>query len=242
MTETVSTEAATAETEAAEAKATEAKVLEAIENWDEEKAGAEDAAVGPKLLNQVVPVFKELVAVADKYRAATDVDEAVKAYTFPEGSEEATLALQIEQAKALIAKNTAILDEAARKAVIANVDPNFDEQKVKAAFKDTRNDFRARFNSIRDTFEMLGYVEYDLSPAGRKTNYRGTNEYGSVLVALSDIPSIERGGSSNSPVDEAAKKERKDAKEWGKENGWEVADKGQISKDLLEAYRNREAA
>lgn len=214
--------------------------VEAIQTWDEEAAGAETAGVGPKLLNQVVPLFKDLHSIADTYKAATDVDEAVKDYTFPEGSEEAGLAKQIEQAKALIAKNTAILDERAREAVIKSIDPNFDEAKTKAKFRDTRNDFRARYNSIRDTFEMLGYVEYELSPAGRKTNYKGTNEYGSILVAMGDIPSIERGGSSSGPVDEAAKAERKAAKAWGKANGWEVADKGQISKDLLEAYRNRE--
>lgn len=235
MTENTATEAAA--TEADSVLEDSDKAVVAIENWDEEAAGAETAGVGPKLLNQVVPLFKDLHTIADTYKAATDVDEAVKAYTFPEGSEEAGLAKQIEQAKALIAKNEAIIKERAREAVIKSIDPNFDEAKTKAKFRDTRNDFRARYNSIRDTFEMLGYVEYELSPAGRKTNYSGTNEYGSILVAMGDIPSIERGGSASGPVDEAAKAERKAAKAWGKANGWEVADKGQISKDLLEAYR-----
>lgn len=231
MTEVTSTE--TVEAPAVE----EDKVAETIANWDEQAAGAEDAAVGPKLLNQVIPLFKKINAVADTYKAATDVDEAVKEYTFPEDSEEAKLAKQIEQAKALIAKNEAIIAESARKAVIASIDPNFDEMKVKASFKDTRNELRSKLTSIRDTFEMLGYVDYDISPAGRKTNYTGTNEYGTILVSLFDLPSIERGGKATGTVDEAAKAERKAAKAWGKENGWTVADKGQISKELLEAYR-----
>ena len=233
MTEVTATE--TAAPAAEEAKTDH--VAEVIASWDETAAGAEDAAVGPKLLNQVIPLFKKINKVADTYKAATDVDEAVKEYTFPEDSEEAKLAKQIEQAKALIAKNEAIIAESARKAVIASIDPNFDELKVKAEFKDTRNELRTKLTSIRDTFEMLGYVDYEISPAGRKTNYTGTNEYGEILVSLFDLPSIERGSKSGGTVDEAAKAERKAAKAWGKENGWTVADKGQISKELLEAYR-----
>lgn len=234
MTEVTNTEeTVTAE----ETVANESAYLAEIKNWDSEKAGAEDAPVGPKLLNQVVPLFKSLEEIADTYNSATDVDEAVKNYTFPEDSEEAKLAKQVEQAKALIAKNEAILAERARAAVISNVAPDFDEAKAKSAYKDTRTELRSKLTSIRDTFEMLGYVEYDISPAGRKTNYRGTNSYGEILVHLFEFPSIEGGTKGNTKVDEEAKEERKAAKAWGKANGWEVADKGQISKDLLNAYR-----
>ena len=205
--------------------------------WDSAAASAEDAPVGPKLLNQVVPKYNELLDIVEKYNAATDVDEAVKSWTPAEGSEEAKLAKQIEQAEALIAKNKAIIAEAARKAVISSIDPDFDEAKVKAAYKDVRNELRTSVNAIRETFDMLGFVEYEISPAGRKTNYKGTNEHGELLVQLLDIPSIREGGKSGGTVDDAAKAERKAAKDWGRANGWEVKDKGQISSDLLNAYR-----
>lgn len=236
MTETMNTEAVAPSADVE--TAAEDTALKAIAQWDSAKAGAEDAPVGPKLLNQVVPLFKSLGELAETFNAATDVDEAVKNYKFAEDSEEAKLAKQVEQAKALIAKNEAILAERARAAVIANVAPDFDEAKVKAEFKDTKTELRTKLTSIRDTFEMLGYVEYDISPAGRKTNYRGTNTYGDVLVHLFEYPSIDGGAkATGGKVDEEAKAERKAAKQWGKENGWEVADKGQISKDLLNAYR-----
>lgn len=204
--------------------------------WDESEADKESATAGAKLLNQVVPLFNKLQDITATFNAATDVDEAVKAWTPAENSEEAKLAKQIEQAKALIAKNEAILAETARKEVLASVAPDFDEAKVKAAFKDTRNELRERLKSIRETFDMLGYVEYELSPTGRKTAYKGTNEYGEILVKLYDMPNIEKGSSAGGS-DDAAKAERKAAKDWGKANGWTVADKGQISKELLEAYR-----
>ena len=205
--------------------------------WDETAADSEDATAGQKLLNQVVPLYNHLVEVADTYAAATDVDEAVKGWK-PTDEADIKKLNQIEQAKAIIAKFEAELAEKARAEVLASVAPDFDEAKVKADYKDTRAELRDRLKSIRETFDMLGYVTYELSPTGRKTEYKGTNEYGETLVKLYDMPNIDaKGATSGGAVDEEAKAERKAAKEWGRANGWEVSDKGQINKELLTAYR-----
>jgi ribose 5-phosphate isomerase RpiB len=206
--------------------------------WDSVAADAETASIPQKLLNTVVPVYNELAAIEAKFNAATDIEAAVADQIENATDEEsATLKAQIEKANALIAKNTAVLEENARKAVLENIDPEFDEAKYKARHNDLRNELKDKGNSIRGTFKILGYVTSELSPAGRESNFKGETPEGELLLKVLSVPKLGTDkDSSGKKTDPAVVEFNKNAKAWAKEQGMQVADKGALSKEVKEAY------
>lgn len=210
--------------------------------WDEKAADAETASIPVKLLNTLVPTYNALADLEAKYVAATDIESAVAdAIESATDDESVKLRADIERAHKLIARNTAMLEESARKAVLANIDPEFDEAKYKAKHNDLRNSLKEDGKSILGTFEILGFVTSELSTAGRKSNFKGADEagYGETLLKVLDVPKLgsERGSGESKKTDPAVAEFNKAAKAWAKENGMEVADKGALSKAVKDAYQ-----
>jgi hypothetical protein len=207
-------------------------------DWDESAAESESASVGQKLLNQLVPSYNKLVDVVERYRAATDVDEAV-AQAVENSTDEEVVKLreQIEKAKRLIEHNQAAIDERVRQQVIESIDPEFDEDKYRAEYNDLRASIKTDGDNIRGTFKILGYVSAEQSPAGRLSNWKGENEFGNILLQVLDIPKLDATtGGSTSTTDPAVKEFNKAAKEWARSQGMKVADKGALSTEVKEAY------
>jgi ribose 5-phosphate isomerase RpiB len=207
--------------------------------WDSVAADAETATIPQKLLNTVVPLFNELADIEAKFNAATDIEAAVAEVIETATDEEsAKLKKQIEQATALIAKHTAVLEENARKAVLANIDPEFDEAKYKARHNDLRNELKDKGKSIQGTFKILGYVESKLSPAGRESDWKGNTPEGELLLKVLDVPKLgtSAGSGTSTKTDPAVAEFNKAAKQWAKDQGMTVADKGALSKEVKEAY------
>jgi hypothetical protein len=206
--------------------------------WDETAADAETASIPQKLLNTVVPLYNELADLEAKFNAATNIEAAVEDQIENSTDEESLkLKEQIEKAKNLIARHTATLEENARKAVLANIDPEFDEAKYKARHNDKRNELKEATKSILGTFELLNYVTSDVSPAGRKTNFKAHNPEGEILLKVLNVnPLGKETASGKSTADPAVVEFNRAAKQWARENGKQVADKGALSKEVKEAY------
>lgn len=204
--------------------------------WDTEAANTESATVGQKLLNHVVPLYNKLVDIATKFQAVTDLDAAAAEVAANSDDEESvTLRKQIEQATKLIEKNQAQLLAKARETLMADIDPEFDEAKVKAAYNDTKVELKKNLGNVRETFKLLGFVEAEVSPAGRESNWSAKTPDGETLVAVMDIPKLE-GNKETGGASEAVKEFNRAAKEWGRKNGFKVADKGALSTEVKEAY------
>lgn len=209
--------------------------------WDTEAANTESATVGQKLLNHVVPLYNKLVDVATKFQAVTDLDAAAKEAADSDDSEEAvTLREQIEKAKRLIEHHEARLIEKARETLMADIDPEFDEAKVKAAYNDTKVELKKNLANVRETFKLLGFVEAEVSPAGRESNWTAKTPDGETLISVMDIPKLEGSKDSGSGASDAVKEFNRAAKEWGRKNGFKVADKGALSTEVKEAYAKAE--
>ena len=143
---------------------------------------------------------------------------------------------QIAQAEKLIALNTAKVDEKVRKQLMADIDPDFDKQKVTAEYNDLRSEIKKSGTGIRDMFKLLNYVTSETSPAGRESNFKAVTKDGEVLLQVLDIPKLEGASTSTGGASEAVKEFNRNAKEWGRKNGMKVADKGALSTELKEAY------
>lgn len=205
-------------------------------DWDTEAANTESASVGQKLLNHVVPLYNKLVEIATKFQAVTDLDAAAAEVAANADDEESvTLRKQIEQARKLIEKNEALLISKARETLMADIDPEFDEAKVKAAYNDTKVELKKNLGNVRETFKLLGFVEAEVSPAGRESNWSAKTPDGETLIQVMDIPKLE-GNKETGGASEAVKEFNRQAKEWGRKNGFKVADKGALSTEVKEAY------
>lgn len=210
-------------------------------DFDLAAATKEDAPVSRQLLAQVIPAFNEFVDAHQRYLTNTNTAEAEKAYIDnPTKDADKVLADQIAKAEKLIEQNRAKLAESAKEAV--KPDAEFDEAKSKAAVTDGKNATRDAANTILPTFEMLGYVKAGkVTPSNRKTDWQGVTEDGKLLIkVLQSLPRKVDANSSDddkdSPAAIAKREVRKNAKEWGRKNGFQVADKGQLSSELLEKY------
>ena len=147
---------------------------------------------------------------------------------------------QIEQAEKLIAANSAKIDEKVRAELIKDIDPEFDKAKVTAKFNDKRSELKKNGTGIRDMFKLLNYVESEVSPAGRESNFKGITESGKLLLKVLDVPKLEGEKVSSGGASEAVKEFNRKAKEWARTNKdkWTepVADKGALSTALKEAF------
>lgn len=208
--------------------------------WDTEAANTESATVGQKLLNHVVPLYNKLVEVATKFQAVTDLDAAAKdAVETMDDEESVTLREQMDKARKLLAHHEARLLEKARETLMADIDPEFDEAKVKAAYNDTKVELKKNLANVRETFKLLGFVEAEVSPAGRESNWTAKTSDGETLIAVMDIPKLE-GTKDSGGASDAVKEFNRAAKEWGRKNGFKVADKGALSTEVKEAYAKAE--
>lgn len=208
--------------------------------WDETAASAEDAPAGTKLLNAVVPLYNKLVDIVAKYTAANDMDTAVaEAVAKSEDAEVIAWKADIAKAEKLIAQRTAQIDEKVRAEVLKGIDPEFDKQKVVAEYNDTRSQLKKDGTNIRDMFKLLKFVESEVSPAGRESNFKGLTPDGEILLKVLDVPKLEGEKSNPTGASEAVKEFNRNAKEWArKSDEWTepVADKGALSTALKEAY------
>lgn len=209
--------------------------------WDSAAASKEDASADVKLLNTVVPLYNELIDLAEKFQAANDLDSAVaeKAATSTD-AEVVKWREEIEKAEKLIAHHNAAIDEKVRAELIKDIDPEFDKAKVTAAFNDKRSELKKNGTGIRDMFKLLNYVESEVSPAGRESNFKGKTPMGELLLKVLDVPKLEGEKATTGGASEAVKEFNRNAKEWARTNKdlWTepVADKGALSTALKEAY------
>lgn len=204
--------------------------------WDSAKASAEDAPADLKLLDTVVPVYNHIVDLVEQFKKVEDLDSAV-AEAIESSEDEEVLKWKEEVAKAekLIAARNAMIDEKVRKVVQSEIAPDFDKGKLVADYNDSRADLKKNGTGIRDMFKLLNYVESETSPAGRESNFKGKTESGKILLQVLDIPKLE-GEKIQTGASEAVKEFNRNAKEWGRKNGFTVADKGALSTDLKEKY------
>ena len=212
-------------------------IMNAKIEWDETTAADESASVDQKLLNHVVPLYNKLVDVVSKFQAVTDLDAAVEEFGNTSTDEEIVKYRdQIEKANALIERNRAAIAEKAREALMSEIDPEFDEAKVKAEYNDTKVELKKNLTNVRDTFKLLGFVNAEVSPAGRESNWTANNESGETLLKAMDIPRLEGVKESAGGASEAVKQFNRDAKEWARKQGMKVADKGALSTEVKEGY------
>lgn len=206
--------------------------------WDATTASSEDASVDQKLLNHVVPLYNQLIDIVTKFQAVTDLDSAVQEFgATSTDAEIVKLREQIAKAEALIERNRAQINEQARAALMADIDPEFDEAKVKAAYNDAKVELKRNLTNVRDTFKLLGYVSAEVSPAGRESNWTAKNEAGETLLKVADIPKLDGASSAGgSGASEAVKEFNRAAKEWARGEGMKVADKGALSTEVKEGY------
>lgn len=205
--------------------------------WDSATASAESASVDQKLLDHVVPLYNKLVGIVEKYQAVTDLDSAVEEYGSTSDDEEIVKARElVAKAEKMIEQQKAIINEKARAALMDSIDPEFDEAKVKAEYNDTKVELKKNAANVRDTFKLLGFVESEVSPAGRESNWTAKNEAGELLLKALDLPKLEGNKESASGASDAVKQFNRDAKEWARKNGMKVADKGALSTEVKEAY------
>lgn len=205
--------------------------------WDSAVASSETASVDQKLLDHVVPLHNKLVEIVEKYQAVTDADAAVEEYGKTSDDPEIVAARElVEKAEKMIEKQKAIISEKAREAVMASIDPEFDEAKVKAAYNDTKVELKKNAANVRDTFKLLGFVESEVSPAGRESNWKALNASGEILLKALDFPKLEGAKESAGGASEAVKEFNRAAKEWARTNDMKVADKGALSTEVKEAY------
>lgn len=237
MTETAVVEAEATETEATEAEETP-KTESKLIPWDSAAASAEDASVDQKLLDHVIPLHNKLVEIVQKYQAVTDSEAAVEEYGNTSDDPEIVAARElVEKAQRMIEKQKAIIAEKARAAVMESIDPEFDEAKVKALYNDTKVELKKNASNVRDTFKLLGFVEAEVSPAGRESNWKALKPQGELLLKALDFPKLEGAStSSGSGASEAVKEFNRNAKEWARKNNMKVADKGALSTEVKEAY------
>lgn len=209
--------------------------------WDETAADAETASIPQKLLNTVVPTYNKLADIEAKYNAATDIDSAVEDEISNATDEESVkLRSDIEKAQKLIARNTAMLEESARKRVLDNIDPEFDEQKYRARHNDLRLALKEDAKNILGTFDLLGFVTQEKTETGGKGKLVAHTPEAELLLKVVNVAKLggnERGGNSTtSKTDPAVAEFNRNAKAWAKEQGMEVAEKGALSKAVKEAY------
>lgn len=201
----------------------------------------ETAPAAPKLIAPIMLLANEANELRTKYLSMTDIDSAVESYLESTDDKEVSeLRKQVEQAKKLIAKNEAMMEEKARKAVTSEIDPDFDEQKARAAYNDKTSAIKTAYNEgTRNIFKMLGHLKSDVSPTGRETNWQATSGYGQLLLNAYRLPKLDKGDDSStaSKTDPAVTAWNKAAKEWGRNNGFTVKDKGALSLELKEAYQ-----
>jgi len=226
----------TVETEVKE----EAPVFELPEHDWQAVIGDEDASAKLALLAPIMILASEANGLRTKYLQMTDIDSAVENYIeTTEDKEVADLRKQVEQANKLIAKNQALMEEKARAAVTSSIDPNFDEQKARASYNDKLAAIKSAYNDgVRSFFKNLGHLTADVSPTGRETNWRPTSGYGQLLLNAYRLPKLDKDDkvSASSTTDPAVTAWNKAAKEWGRNNGFTVKDKGALALDLKEAY------
>lgn len=216
----------------------------------------ETAPAAPKLIAPIMLLANEANELRTKYLSMTDIDSAVDSWLESvdkdkevvvgekDGKEVTksvgTLRKEIEQAQKLIAKNEATLQEAAKKAVTSEIDPKFDEQKARASYNDKLSAIKTAYNEgTRNIFKMLGHLTADVSPTGRETNWRATSGYGQLLLNAYRLPKLDKDDKTTSTTgtDPEVTKWNKAAKEWGRNNGFTVKDKGALSLELKEAYQ-----
>lgn len=209
-------------------------------NWEEVIAD-ENAPAAPKLIAPIMLLANKANELRTKYLSMTDIDSAVE--SFVESTDDKEIAQwrkEMEQARKLLAKNEALIAEKAKKEVSAKLDPDFDEQKARAAYNDTMSAIKTAYNEgTRNIFKMLGHLTADVSPTGRETNWRATSGYGQLLLNAYRLPKLDKDDkseSNSSKADPAVTAWNKAAKEWGKANGFTVKDKGALALDLKEAY------
>ena len=209
-------------------------------DWDSEAANTESATIGQKLLNHVVPLYNKLVEIATKFQAVTDLDAAAAdAVETMDDEESMAMREQIAKAEKLIEHHKAALLAKARESLMADIDPEFDEAKVKAAYNDTKVELKKNLANVRETFKLLGFVDAELSPAGRESNWTAKTPDGETLISVMDIPKLE-GTKDSGGASDAVKEFNRAAKEWGRKNGFKVADKGALSTEVKEAYAKAE--
>jgi hypothetical protein len=236
---------ASAQTEAVEETAEVVEETEPVfelpvHDWEAVIAD-ENAPAAPKLMAPIMLLANKANELRTKYLSMTDIDSAVE--SFVESTDDKEIAQwrkEMEQARKLLAKNEALIADKAKKEVTAKLDPNFDEQKARAAYNDTMSAIKTAYNEgTRNVFKMLGHLTADVSPTGRETNWRATSGYGQLLLNAYRLPKLDKedsGSSSNSKTDPTVTAWNKAAKEWGKANGFTVKDKGALALDLKEAY------
>ena len=236
------TSAVSEETEAPEA--VESEETPAFELPEHDWAAVmedENAPAAPKLLAPIMLLAKEAEELRTKYLSMTDIDSAVESYLESSDDKElAELKKQVAQAEKLIALNKAKMEEKARKAVSSKLDPDFDEQKARAAYNDKTSAIKTAYNEgTRNIFKTFGHLTADVSPTGRETNWRATTGYGQLLLNAYRLPKLDKDdtGGSAKGTDPAVTAWNKAAKEWGRNNGFTVKDKGALSLELKEAYQ-----
>lgn len=240
-TSTVSEATAAPEEVEAEEVVEDAVVFELPEHDWQAVIADENAPAAPKLIAPIMLLANEANELRTKYLSMTDIDSAVESYIESTDDKEiAQWKKEMEQAKKLLAQREALIEEKAKKAVTSEIDPNFDEQKARAAYNDKTSAIKTAYNEgTRNIFKMLGHLKSDVSPTGRETNWQATSGYGQLLLNAYRLPKLDKddSGATAGKTDPAVTAWNKAAKEWGRNNGFTVKDKGALSLELKEAYQ-----
>lgn len=238
MTETTTTAVEETATPAVETE-TEAQPTVNLRAYDWDAIAVDPTAdASLKMLANMATDYFTAVKMVEQYDAINNLDDAVASRIATSTDPEDVKAREeIEKARAAIEKREAQMEERARKALVAAIDPNFDEQKNAAHHKDARLAVQKKGESVREVFKVLGHLTSELSEAKREGNWKATDELGAICLAFLKVPKLGgKDSKSGSGASEEVKEFNRNAKEYGRKHGMKVADKGALSLEVKEAY------
>lgn len=211
-----------------------------------------DAAdVAELLLAKVVEEFNAVDAGVAEYKAQGDVeekaDELRAGYEADDAETDQTAIsfklAKIAKAKEMIKRFESEITDSVMAEAQELVNPDFDADRARAAIKEDRKAYTDTFNSVRDTFKILGHIQdetvTDEETGKTTTELVATNRYGNVLLSVASAPNVRatKGGASSAANSEGAK-----IRAWGKDNGWNtLSDRGPLPQDLKDAYAKANA-
>ena len=186
----------------------------------------------------VLPLVAENEKLAEQYEALTaDTGDAVKSFLDSTDNEQVKeLVSKRDQYLAAIEKINETLSALANEHIAKTVGNGKSPDSIKREWQDNNAKINDLSKTMRDVFEMMGYVSSEKPEAAEGKRPRAVyksngSEYGDLLIAVLDRPSL----SASAPVGEGKK-----IREWWEKNaesiGVEYQTRGKIPDAVKDAY------
>ena len=186
----------------------------------------------------VLPLVVENAGLAEQYEALTaDTGDAVKSFLeSTDDPEVKQLNEKLQQYRNAIQKIEDTLTALANEHIAKTVGNGKSPDSIKREWQDNNAKINDLSKTMRDVFEMMGYVKAEKPEAAEGKRPRAVytsngSEYGDLLIAVLDRPNL----SASAPVGEGKK-----IREWWEKNaesiGVEYQTRGKIPDAVKDAY------